>query len=204
LEDQSPSHFVHSALDVNTWQARPPGVDDVRPAHCPGCGAASREPGRALVLHGHGVRARQVRGPRAPDAPPALVVLDLRRYRCTACAAVTTVAPRDLLPRRLFAAPAIALALALWGLAQLAARAVRARVSPWRVVGATAAAGWTQLRRWARVAPQLFARAHLAAVPGPLRGAAAHAATVLRGFAPPTVRTAAVVAQVAAGAVHAV
>jgi hypothetical protein len=43
-----------------------------------------------------------------------------------------------MLPRRLFSACAIALALALFGLSQLPLHAVRNRVSPWRTVGATA------------------------------------------------------------------
>jgi hypothetical protein len=203
LEDQSRRHFIHSALDVNTWAARPPAVADVRPAQCPACGVASRVPGRALTLHGHGVRARQVRGPQTPDGPPVQRLLDLRRYRCTACTAVLTVAPRDLLPHRLFAAPAIALALALWGLVRLTARRVRARVSPWTVVGASAGAGWSQLRRWAVAAAGLFPGAALPAVAGPIRGVAQRVAAVLRGFAPPTARARDVAAQVALGAVHA-
>jgi hypothetical protein len=203
LEDQSRDHFIHSTVDVNTWQTHPPTVAAARPARCPACGRASRVPGRALGLHGHGVRSRQVRGPQTPDAAPALVVLDLRRYRCTACAAVMTVAPREVVAHRLFAAPAIALALALWGLLGQTARAVRARVSPWRVVGATAAAGWSQLRRWAAAAPDVFARARLA--PGHRdRRTAAAVATVLRGFAPVGARDRALATQVALGAVAAV
>jgi hypothetical protein len=58
------------------------------------------------------------------------------------------VTPREVLRRRLFSAPAIALALALFGVSEVALTEVRARISPWATVGATAAAGWVSLRRW--------------------------------------------------------
>jgi hypothetical protein len=54
------------------------------------------------------------------------------------------------LTRRLFTASAIALALALFGVMGLAPSVVRERVSPWAVVGATAAAGWCTLPRWTK------------------------------------------------------
>ncbi len=64
--------------------------------------------------------------------------------------------PCGVLRSCLFAASAIGLALALWAVHRLPARQVRQRVSPWSVVGATAAGGWASLRRWVRQAPQLF------------------------------------------------
>jgi hypothetical protein len=50
----------------------------------------------------------------------------------------------------LFSAPAIAWALALYGLAKVAASEVRRRVSPWTIVGATSAGTWPSLKRWIR------------------------------------------------------
>jgi len=108
------------------------------------------------VLHGHGLRSRQVRGPLRPDGRPEEVEFQARRYRCRRCGAVLQVVPRGVLRAQLFSASAIGLALALWALHRLSAREVRRRVSPWSVVGSTAAAGWASLRRWVRQAPQLF------------------------------------------------
>jgi len=108
------------------------------------------------VLHGHGTRERLVRGPLRPDGTPEEVEILGRRYRCQRCLAVLLVVPRGMLRSRLFSASAIALALALWALHRLSAREVRRRVSPWGVVGDTAAAGWASLRRWVRQAPRLF------------------------------------------------
>jgi len=77
-------------------------------------------------------------------------VLQLRRYRCKICRAVITVGPLGLMPGWLFSAPAIAWALALYGLARVAAAEIRRRVSPWSVVGATATGSWASLKRWIR------------------------------------------------------
>jgi hypothetical protein len=79
-----------------------------------------------------------------------------RRYRCQRCGAVLVVVPRGVLRARLFSASAIGLALMLWAVRCVPARQVRRRVSPWSVVGSTAADGWASLRRWVRQAPQLF------------------------------------------------
>ena len=61
-----------------------------------------------------------------------------------------TVVPRGLLWRRLYGAVAIAMALALWAKEQMPAHKVRAHISPFCAVGATAAARWDSLRRWSR------------------------------------------------------
>ena len=108
------------------------------------------------MLHGHGTRERLVRGPLRPDGTPEEVEIVGRRYRCQRCGAVLLVVPRGVLRSRLFSANAIGLALALWALHRLSACDVRRRVSPWGVVGDTAAAGWASLRRWVRQAPRLF------------------------------------------------
>lgn len=82
------------ALLVNAWIAQPPSVDDVRPPRCPACSVASRVLGETLTLHGHGLRARQVRGPIDEHEPPIERVVRVRRYRCLRCNAVVTVVPR--------------------------------------------------------------------------------------------------------------
>jgi hypothetical protein len=64
------------------------------------------------------------------------------------------VGPLGLLPGWLFSAPAIAWALALYGRARIAAAQIRRRMSPWPVVGASAAGTWTSLRRWIRAVRQ--------------------------------------------------
>ena len=139
---------VRSRLDVKSWTEKPPSADEVRPAQCPCCGAASRPMGGRLVLHGHGRRERQLRGPLAPGEPPVVRLFFVRRYRCTRCRALTTVAPAETVSRRLFSGPAIALALALFGVMGLCLPAVRKHVSPWAVVGPTAATGWGTVERW--------------------------------------------------------
>ena len=68
------------------------------------------------------------RGNRA--AARALIVLRIRRYLCQGCHAVVTVLPREAAPRRHYSVPAIAWALALFGLTGLAYAEVRARTSP--------------------------------------------------------------------------
>jgi hypothetical protein len=100
------------------------------------------------VVQGHGLRERQVLGPSAPGLPPELRVIRVRRYRCTACTAIITVVPKDVLTRRLYSGPAIAWALALFGLLMLSAAAIRRLVSPFTVVGAAAFNRWKTLQRW--------------------------------------------------------
>ena len=60
---QSGEGIVYSAVEVKKWVERVPGVEQVRPARCSRCGAASRPLGAPLVVVGHGLRDRQVRGP---------------------------------------------------------------------------------------------------------------------------------------------
>lgn len=76
-----------------------------------------------------------------------------RRYRCLCCSAVVVVVPRGVLPRLRYGAVAIALALGLWSTEGLPAATVRARVSPFVVVGHEAQRGWRSLGRWARGSP---------------------------------------------------
>lgn len=165
---------------------RPPTVDEVRPGRCPACEAPSRPAGGALGLHGHGLRERHQWGPAVLGAAAVLIAILTRRYRCQPCGAVVVVVPRGVLRRRLYSAGAIALALALWSVAELAPAEVRRRVSPFAVVGATAAAGWSSLRRWSRAvrAGRLFPVVRALPAEATLRQVAARAATTLAAWAP--------------------
>jgi hypothetical protein len=184
--DQSNIRFVQAEVHVKLWTARPPTVDEVRPGRCPACAAPSRPAGGSLGLHGHGLRERHRWGPLEPSATPSLIGVLLRRYLCTSCGAVVVVGPRGVVRRRLYSAGAIALALALFGVAGLAPAEVRRRVSPLRIVGSTAAAGWASLRRWSRAvrARKLFPPVRALPAEATLRQVAARAATTLAACAP--------------------
>jgi len=119
------------------------------------------------------------RGGRDHDPGPALPVPALRRRGPGSL-------PRGILHRRLYSAGAIALALALWGVTGLAPPEVRRRVSPFTIVGATAAAGWASLRRWSRAVRAWRLFPVVRALPGEasLRQVAARAATTLAAYAP--------------------
>jgi hypothetical protein len=184
--DQSNNRFVYVELDVKRWLARPPTVDEVRPGRCPCCGVPSRPVGGLLGLHGHGWRERHQWGPVEPGGVADLVGVLVRRYLCRSCRAVVVVGPRGIAPGRLYAAGAIALALALWGCGGRPAGQVRRLVSPHAVVGATAAAGWASLRRWSKAirAGRLFPVVRALPAEAQLRQVAARAATTLAAFAP--------------------
>lgn len=104
-------------------------------------------------MHGHGERERTQRGPRAVGQSPAERSIGVRRYKCTRCGVTVTVAPRGVVRRRLYAASAIGLALALFGLQRESAHAVREAIAPTVSARAPAeAATWSTLRRWAHEA----------------------------------------------------
>jgi ferredoxin len=126
-----------------------PSPSESRPSRCCGCGAASRPHGALLVVHGDGTRERQVRGPVDAQGRPELGTVRVRRFECQRCGACMVVMPRELLPRRLYTASAIGLALALWSLMGATEAATRVRVSPFAIVGVAAATRWMTLRRWA-------------------------------------------------------
>jgi hypothetical protein len=142
------------------------------------------------MLHGHGLRERQVRGPAGPGEPPQEQTVLLRRYLCLACDAVIVVGPRDLVPGWIYSGPAIAWALWLFGVAKQSAAKVRSQVSPWALVGATAAVGWATLRRWARAVRdhRLFALVRRCPAEWSPREVAARAATTLAALALPSDR----------------
>jgi hypothetical protein len=138
-------HFVvHSTFDVNFWATKLPTVEAARPARCPRCKVASQRPGMRLGLVGHGLRDRQVRGPRAPSGPPCTVTVAVRRFLCVECAAVVTVAPRGVARRRHFGAAAIGVALFLFGVLGRTAGRVRDMISDWD----SADSRWRTLVRW--------------------------------------------------------
>lgn len=136
------------------------------------------------MIHGHGIRSRQVRGPLEPGGEPQLLALQLRRYLCVACGAVLTVAPAAVLPRRLFTAGAIALALALWSVAGVPSPAVRDRISPHKAIGHASARTWLTLRHWTRSARCLFGAVRPWPDSWPPRKAAERIATTLASLCP--------------------
>ncbi len=137
--------IVVAPIERVEWERELPAVGAVRPAKCTACGRASRPVGGGLRLHGHGTRTRDRWGAPTPGAKAEVGEVRVRRYRCVACHAVTTVVPRGLLRRHLYLAGAIALALTLWS-EGMAAAEVRAQISPWTIRGH--ARGWRSLRRW--------------------------------------------------------
>jgi hypothetical protein len=130
--------------------ARRPSVSEARPRRCLGCAAASEPLGGRLVVHGDGTRTRQVRGPLTAQGPPEIVTIEARRYECQRCGACMVTLPREVASRRLYSYSAIGLALACWALLGASSSSVRARVCPFRIVGASAWSRWPTLRRWAR------------------------------------------------------
>lgn len=199
---QSTSGIVRSALDVKTWVAAPPSCAAVRPSHCPRCGRSGHPVGDRVRLHGHGLVERQQWGPPSPAAPPALLVLRVRRYRCTTCGAVSIVVPRGVRARHLYSAAAIALALALWAVAGRSQAETRRVVSPLRTVGACARYRWRSLARWTAhiAAGRLFASRWEHA--DTTRGTAAAIAMTLAAYGPPGDRTALVPHRAWHGGLH--
>jgi hypothetical protein len=126
-----------------------------------------------------------VRGPLGPGEPTGVVTILARRYLCRGCGAIVLVLPRDLVPRRHYAAAAIG--LALWLIGVLGARLVevRRRVCSWTV--SFDATDWPALRRWVRAIDQgrLFAPIRASPEAFSLRQRAERAAMTLVALAPP-------------------
>lgn len=183
---RSIERICRSSVGVKAWQTEMPTVSAVRPARCSGCGAATRPAGRKLVVHGDGTRERQMRGPESAEGPPRMTTVRARRYQCQRCGTCMLVVPGEVLRRRLYTAPAIGLALALWALLGLTADRVRARVSPFAIVGAAAAGRWITLRRWVRatIGGRLFRTWRAAPENFTLRKHAERAAAMLQALAP--------------------
>jgi len=103
--------FARSDVDIKRWLEAPTFVDAIRPGRCSGCSGAGSPPGLPRGPHGHGLRERQFRGPSSPGAPPTIVVLSVRRYRCQGCGTVMTVVSRETAAWRLYTVSAMAWAL---------------------------------------------------------------------------------------------
>ena len=155
-----------------------------------------------MLLHGHGVRSRQVRGPLDVGGAPEETDVLVRRYRCIECSAVVVVVPRGLARRRLFMLPAILLALSLWAVDRRPAREVRGAISPHRTVGVVAGWAWTSLGRWARAAADGRLARKLRPIPPGVarRELARRVVHTVAAFAPPALRGATIHEQVFAGA----
>lgn len=189
---------MRTAVAIKSWIAQTPSVDEVRPARCAGCGAASRPVGGPLNVHGQGLMQRQVRGVLEVDGEPAVYALDVRRYECQRCGAVMTVVPAGMLAGRQYSASSIALALHLWVTMGLSDQVVRGRLCAWRRRGRSAR-GWAQLYRWCRQAVSLFALPR--PIPsGSVRMVVRHVLTTLGALAPTALSSAPTARQVFEGA----
>jgi hypothetical protein len=101
---------------------------------------------------------------------------------------VLTVAPSETLTRRLYSGPAIALAMALFGLSLLPSNDIRALLSPWTKSGSTVATNWDSVARWVAAvrAGTLFSCARSAPEDWTDRQVAARVATTLAAHVPPS------------------
>lgn len=72
--------------------------------------------------------------------------VDLRRYRCLSCHAVSVVGPWDILPGMLYTLLTVVLALAKWAQG-CSEGSVRAQLGVFPIVGVTAQGDWASLRR---------------------------------------------------------
>ena len=180
--------IIRCRIDLARWRQRTPSVDKVRPAVCVVCGVASRPAGGPLCVYGHGLRERQVRGPEAPCEAPRDRTIDARRYQCQRCPTIMIVVPREVAPRRHYAATAIALALVLYGLCERSHAEVRGVVSGDAVVGVRAERRWHTLGRWidAVAERRLFPSLPAMPVGQGRRAVAARAAMAIGAHAPPS------------------
>jgi hypothetical protein len=199
LRERSDSRLVRTAVAIKAWIAKTPSVDEVRPSKCAGCGTASRPVGGSLVIHGHGLLERQVRGVLEVGGEPGVVVVSVRRYACQSCGAVMTVVPAGMLSRRQYSGSSIALALHLWLAVGLSDRAVRQQVCAWQVRGHNDR-GWAQLYRWGRQAASLFALPRVFAVLDSPHEVARRVLTTLRALSPVALSAAPIALQIFEGA----
>jgi hypothetical protein len=186
-EKRASPALVRSGWGLEPWLKRMPSVEAVRPTHCPRCEAAGQPIGLPVGMHGHGVRSRQVRGPASPQAPALLREVKVRRYRCRACGSTCTVAPWEVVTRRLYAVTAVVWALALWAVMGLGLGVVRQRVNPWATVGESTARRWRTVRHWLSAVQQgrLLSQVRPWAPGLSARQAAAHVVHVVAGYALP-------------------
>lgn len=181
--NESGLHVVHSDIHVKFWTERVPSTHRARPSRCPGCGAAACPVSGPLGLVGHGVRERQVRGPRSAGARGGLFIIRVRRYRCRRCSSVCIVLPRGVVRRRHFGAGAIGWALFLLGCERRSSRQIRDQVGGF---GAPEAGSWVTVMRWLRAVERgsLF-RARVALHAASIQQRAERVAMTLVSFALP-------------------
>lgn len=184
------NHFVQFDLDVNFWVRAPPDAPTARPTRCPLCGAPGQRADGRVLLHGHGVRVRLLRGPITADGEPTEFEVLVRRYECQGCGAIITVGPRGMLPHKRYSTMAIALALWLWSVWRLTDAAVRRATCPVVETGVSRPERWTTLRRWARAARdgRLWSSA-ATGLDGSLRDCAKRALQCLEALADPNALT---------------
>jgi hypothetical protein len=127
------------------------------------------------------------------DRTPTWIVIACRRYLCTTCSAILTVVPRGIAPRRHYGHAAIAMALTLWAIAGEPEAEVRRRICARRIT-VESPKRWPTLARWARAARDALGAASLL-----LKDAAARAAQIAIGRAPPELRRVSRWAQAFAG-----
>jgi transposase len=193
---------MRAAVSIKSWIEQTPSVEQVRPPACAGCGVASRPVSQPIQVHGQGLLVRQVRGVLDVDGEPGVWEVSVRRYECQRCGAVMTVVPAEMLARRQYSAPSIALALYLWVIGGLSDRQVRERVCAWRVRGRNGR-GWAQLYRWSRDVGGLFPLPRaLSIAAGSTRTVLQHVLSTLRALCPPSLHGAPPAAQIFEGAVR--
>lgn len=139
-----------------------------------------------------------------PGASPCDRVIEARRYACQECPAVLTVVPRETVPRRHYAAPALALALTLYGLCGQSHAEVRAALSSDAVVGVHAERRWCTLSRWIDAVAErtLFATLPVMQATQGRRVIAGRAAMAIGAHAPPSLQASAPAERAFFGAVH--
>jgi hypothetical protein len=153
MTDQSEQTIEETAGKSKRRAQEREECEAMRPACCLACQAPSRPVGGRVQMHGHGERRRTQRGPEAVGKPPVERSVGVRRYRCVKCRATVTVAPRGVVRRRLFAASAIGLALALFGIQRESVDAVQEVIAPTSSARDPAeGSSWSTLRRWAHAA----------------------------------------------------
>ena len=120
--------------------SRVPGVDELRPTCCPGCGHAAHACGSTLGIVGHGTYRRQVLG----LLPGRSIDIRVRRYLCRACGKTISILPDTLLPWRWYAGSVVLAALVGALLLERAIADLREAVGP-----GGRFPHWTTPARWA-------------------------------------------------------
>ena len=99
-----------------------------------------------------------------------------------------TVVPREVLTKRLYSSAAIGMCMALFGVCGMSLSEMRRLLSPFKTMGATAAAGWSSALRWVDAvrSRRLFEVVRAVPPEWPRRKAAERIATTLAAYAPPS------------------